>query len=93
MAKTLILAVIFVLISSLSFAALSIALPDTSPLQELISQNEDTLMSVNDLAFFLATHDFDATPDGDHVEVRTSDAIYELVPNGRYVGLANVTIT
>ncbi|MCX6673660.1 MAG: hypothetical protein NTY37_07775 [Methanothrix sp.] len=59
---------------------------------KLISETEDLRIGVNDLAFILATHDFDATPKGDYVEVRLNDAVLKLVPNGQQPGLANVTI-
>ena len=92
-AKPLILAIILVLLTTLSFTALSSAAADYSALTKLISQNEDPRMDVKDLAFFLVTHDFDATPKKDHVEVRIDDIVYKLVPNGQYSGLANVTVT
>ena len=41
-------------------------------------------MGVKDLAFFLVTHDFDAVPKKDHVEVNIDDTVYKLVPNGQY---------
>jgi hypothetical protein len=88
----LILAIILVLLASQSFAALSSVAADNSALIKSISQNEDPLMDVKDLAFFLATHDFDAVPKKDHVEVRIDDTVYKLVPNGQYFGLANVTV-
>jgi hypothetical protein len=50
-------------------------------------------MGVKDLAFFLVTHDFDAVPKKDHVEVHIDDTVYMLVPNGQYPGLTNVTVT
>jgi hypothetical protein len=59
---------------------------------KLIAQNEDPRMSVKDLAFFLVTHDFDAVPKKDHVEVQIDDTHYVLVPNGQSSGLANVTV-
>jgi hypothetical protein len=49
-------------------------------------------MGVKDLAFFLATHDFDAVPKKDHVEVNIDGSVYKLVPNGQLSGLANVTV-
>ena len=49
-------------------------------------------MDAEDLAFFLATHDFDAVPKEDHVEVHINGTVYKLVPNGQYSGLANVTM-
>ena len=87
-----ILAIIFILLSSQSFTALSFAAADNSALMKLISQNEDPRMGVKDLAFFLATHDFDAVPKKDHVEVNIDGSVYKLVPNGQLSGLANVTV-
>ncbi|MCX6680641.1 MAG: hypothetical protein NTX42_09815 [Methanothrix sp.] len=71
---------------------MSSAAADNSALMKLISQNEDSRMGVKDLAFFLVTHDFDAFPKKDHVEVKIDDIVYVLVPNGQYPGLANVTV-
>ena len=88
-----ILAIIFIILTSQSFTALSSASADNSALIKLISQNEDSRMGVKDLAFFLVTHDFDAVPKKDHVEVHIDDTVYKLVPNGQYPGLANVTVT
>jgi hypothetical protein len=88
----LIQALILILLITLSIAALSSAAADNSALIKLISQIEDPRMSVKDLAFFLVTHDFDAIPKKDYVEVRLDDAVYKLVPNGPYSGLANVTL-
>ena len=89
--KHLHLALIFVLLAFLSIAPISGGVDDKSGLMKLISGDEDPLINVNDLAFLLATHDFDAMPKGDYVEVRLNNTIYKLVPNGRYPGLANVT--
>jgi hypothetical protein len=49
-------------------------------------------MNANDLAFLLVTHDFDAIPKKDFVEVRLNKTVYTLVPNGPYPGLANITM-
>jgi len=87
-----ILVIILILISSQSLIALSSSAADNEALMKLISQNEDPRMGVKDLAFFLVTHDFDAIPKKDQVEVQIDDTIYELVPNGQYSGLANVTV-
>jgi hypothetical protein len=86
------LVIIFVLLTSLSIAPLSSALADKSELMKLITENEDPLLNVNDLAFLLVTHNFDAVPEKDFVEVRLDKTVYKLVPNGPYPGLANVTI-
>ena len=86
------LVVTFVLLAFLSIAPISNGLADKSELTKLILGSEDPLINVNDLAFLLVTHDFDAMPKGDYVEVRLNNTIYKLVPNGRYPGLANVTL-
>ena len=86
------LVVIFVLLAFLSIAPISTGVADKSELMKLILGSEDPLINVNDLAFLLVTHDFDAMPKGDYVEVRLNNTIYKLVPNGRYPGLANMTM-
>lgn len=91
--RYLYLFIILVLLVPFSVAPLSSALADKSELTKLITGNEDPLINVNDLAFLLVTHDFDAVPKKDFVEVRLDNSIYELVPNGKYPGLANVTVT
>ena len=64
---------------------------DKSSLMELISNNEDVHMTVDDLAFFLVTHNFDATPKGSYVLVKLDGTAYKLVPNGDKPGLAEMT--
>ena len=86
------LVVIFVLLAFLSIAPISTGVADKSELMKLITENEDPLINVNDLAFLLVTHNFDAVPKKDFVEVRLNKTVYKLVPNGPYSGLANVTI-
>jgi len=49
-------------------------------------------MSAEDLAFFLVTHDFDANPKKDYVEVRLDGVVYKVVPNGSKSGLADITV-
>lgn len=88
----LILAIILILLTTLSFTTLSSAVADNSALMKFISQIQDPRIDVTDLAFLLITHDFDAIPKKDHVEVRIDDTVYKLVPNGPYSGLANVTV-
>jgi hypothetical protein len=88
-----VLAIILILLTSLPLAALSSSAADNSTLIKLISQNEDPRMNVRDLAFLLVTHDFDAIPKKDYVEVHIDGSIYKLVPNGQYPGLANETVT
>lgn len=91
--RYLYLFIILVLLVPFSVAPLSSALADKSELTKLITGNEDPLISVNDLAFLLVTHDFDAVPKKDFVEVHLNNSVYKLVPNGKYPGLANVTVT
>jgi hypothetical protein len=61
-------------------------------LVKLISQNEDTHITPNDLAFFLASHNYDATPRGGYVQVKIEGTIYKVVPNGANPGLADLSI-
>ncbi len=83
--------IIFIILTSQFFTALSSAASDNSALTKLITQNEDPRMGVKDLAFFLVTHDFNAVPKKDHVDVQIDDTLYVLVPNGQSSGLADVT--
>ena len=87
------LTVILVLLVPFYVVPLSSAVADKSELTKLITENEDPLINVNDLAFLLVTHDFDAVPRNDFVEVRLNNTVYKLVPNGQYPGLANITVT
>jgi hypothetical protein len=61
-------------------------------LLKLISQNEDPFMTPIDLAFFLATHNYDATPKDGYVEVKLKGVVYKAVPNGYDPGLADLII-
>ena len=65
---------------------------ESTELSKLISQNEDTCITQNDLAFFLATHNYDATPEGGYVQVKIDGATYKIVPNGSKPGLADLSI-
>lgn len=56
----------------------------------LITSNEDDRMDAQDLAFLLVTHNFDATPKGDHVEVKIGNSVYSLTPNASKPGLAEI---
>jgi hypothetical protein len=49
-------------------------------------------MTSNDLAFLLASHDFDATPKDGYVEVKLDGLVFKAVPNGNEPGLADLTI-
>jgi hypothetical protein len=60
-------------------------------LKEGISQYQDTHMTVEDLAFFLATHNYDATPKDGYVQVIVDGTIYKAVLNST-TGLAEISI-
>jgi hypothetical protein len=62
-----------------------------SELKSSISSFDDLRMGTEDLAFYLASHGFDATPNGNCVEVDLGGHIYKLTPNGSAPGLANMT--
>jgi hypothetical protein len=67
------------------------AVAENHDLTEVISQYHDTHMTVEDLAFFLATHNYDATPKEGYVQITISSTIYKAVPNSA-TGLAELTI-
>jgi hypothetical protein len=49
-------------------------------------------MTVNDLAFFLATHNFDAIPKEGYVQVKINGSVYKVMPNGTNPGLADILV-
>ena len=59
-------------------------------LKVLLTSFDDPGMDANDLAFFLVTHNFDATPAGSFVEVKIDGEVYRLVPNGKDLGLCDI---
>ncbi len=61
-----------------------------SDLKRITSGMEDARITVNDLAFFLASHNFDAVPRGNYVEVRLEGRTLKLVPNGARPGLCDI---
>jgi hypothetical protein len=67
------------------------AVAENQNLKEGISQCHDTHMTVEDLAFILATHNYNATPKEDYVQVTIDCTIYKAVPNST-TGLAELTI-
>jgi hypothetical protein len=82
---------------SLLSIAIMLALPTVSAssdslsdLKSFISGFDDHRMGAQDLAFFLVSHGFDATPKGDFVEVDLGGHTCKLTPNGSAPGLANV---
>jgi hypothetical protein len=63
---------------------------DLYSLKNLVTSFEDRLMDSSDLAFLLATHNYDVFPRGDHVDLFLNGKVYRLVPNGDAPGLCNI---
>ena len=59
-------------------------------LKVLLTSFDDPSMDTNDLAFFLVTHNYDATPAGSFVEVKIDGEVYRLAPNGKDPGLCDI---
>lgn len=66
------------------------AVAENNELAKAISQFHDTHMTVEDLAFFLATHNFDSIPKDGYVQIKIDGAIYKAVPN-TLTGIAELT--
>lgn len=66
----------------LSSNAASTASDDISNLKKIISASNDPKMNAEDLAFFLAMHNYDTTPKGSYVELRLDGHVYKITPNG-----------
>lgn len=86
------LAVVMACLAFVHAGAASEASTERSSLISLISENEDVHMTVQDLAFFLATHGYDATPKDGYVSVVLDKQVYHMTPNGAGSGLAYVAI-
>lgn len=69
-------------LTMLSLSITSAASDDISNLKKLIVSSNDPNMNAEDLAFFLATHNYDATPKESYVELRLDGQIYKIVPDG-----------
>lgn len=63
---------------------------DISKLKGLMYSFEDTKMTVRDLAFYLATHNYDARPAEGYVALEINGGIYRLIPNGDAPGLFDI---
>ncbi|VVB63995.1 Uncharacterised protein [uncultured archaeon] len=61
------------------------AVVENNDLSEVISHHHGTHMTVEDLAFFLATHNYSATPKDGSVQVPIDSTIYKAVPNSATV--------
>lgn len=77
-----------------AFAPMSYAsgVADSTELSKLISQSGDTNTIPNDLAFFLATHNYNAAPKNGYVQAKISDTSYKVVPGGSQPGLSDLPI-
>ena len=75
----------------LALPTVSASSASLSDLKSLISGFDDPRINVEDLAFYLATHGFDATPGNGNVDVELSGKVYKLIPNGSALGLASIT--
>ena len=80
--------------AGLILVAMVLAIPaDASSLSDLrtqISSFDDPRIDSYELAFYLASHGFDATPVGDFVLVDLEGQVYRLTPNGASPGLCNI---
>ena len=63
-----------------------------SGLKNLLTSFDDRSIDSQDLAFFLVTHNYDATPVGNQVEVKLNKKVYFLVPNGDRPGLCDIVL-
>jgi hypothetical protein len=62
-----------------------------SELRERIFSFEDSKITVQDLAFYLVTHNYDAVPGDGYVELQLDGKTYRLVPNGNAPGVCDVS--
>jgi hypothetical protein len=67
------------------------AVAENNDLTKVISQFHDTHMTIEDLAFHLATHNYNATPQDGYVQVTIAGSIYKAAPNST-TGLAELSI-
>ena len=64
---------------------------DISELKGLISSFDDPKITVQDLAFYLVTHNYDAVPRDGCVELQLDRESYRLVPNGNAPELCDIS--
>lgn len=63
---------------------------DMHDLKSLVMAFEDARMDSQDLAFYLATHGYDAVPRNGYVELNLCGKTYRLTPNGYEPGLCDI---
>jgi hypothetical protein len=81
---------ICIIADSLSCAAVVDENSSISGLKSLLTTFDDPGMDTFDLAFFLVTHNYDATPRGSYVEVQLDGMVLRLTPNGEKFGLGDI---
>jgi hypothetical protein len=81
---------LIMIITVLALPTVSASSNSLSDLKSSISSFEDPRMSTEDLAFYLASHGFDATPKAGYVEVDLNGDKYRLTPNGNAPGLCSI---
>ena len=86
---SLLAALICVAFAPVSYAS---GVAESTELSKIISQSGDTNMTPNDLAFFLATHNYNATPKNGYVQVKINGTSYKVVPDGSQLGLSDLSI-
>jgi hypothetical protein len=74
----------------LALPAVSASDDSLSDLKSCISGFDDPRMDAKDLAFYLASHGFDASPKGGYIEVDLGAQICKFAPNGSAPGLASI---
>jgi hypothetical protein len=75
----LIAAIICVILASMSPVA--VASVDKAALNQLIEENQNIRMDAEEMAFFLATHGYDAAPKDGYVMINIDGETYKLLPN------------
>jgi hypothetical protein len=65
---------------------------ELSDLKSLVTAFEDARMNSHDLAFYLATHGYNAVPKNGYVELSLSGQTYHLTPNGKGPGLCDIRL-
>ena len=86
------ISICLILLAIMLVPSVSASNASLSDLKSTISSFEDARMNAEDLAFYLATHDFDARPSGGHVDVNLGGSIFKLTPNGTAPGLCSIEI-
>ena len=76
----------------MSLNAASASSDDISTIKKLISSSNDHKMNARDLAFFLATHNYDATPKNGYVELELDGHAYKVTSDGNNPEICDMKI-